>query len=332
MKKFCDNCLKEVECTYNEKNTEVEIDNNKINYLKKYYICSECNNEFLDDLYDYDIETINNKLRTINDIITTEEIEEILKKYDIGKKPLSLILGLGEVNIIRYLNGSNPTRVISDLLKMILDNPFLYELYLIAAKDRISSVAYKKSLGKTKQLELSKENSKLYNTALYIIKSLEEVDAMSLQKTLYFANGFSSLFLKERLFDDLPEAWIHGPVYREIYDCFSYYKANKLDYDEITKNIEISLGEEEKEYLNTIIKDFACYSGSLLREMTHLTKPWKVSRAGLDEYEYSKRIIDEEEMNDYFKKIYNDYNMKELKDISKYSKKLFNQAMKNKFN
>ena len=91
MKKFCDKCLKEVECTYNEKYIDISIDNNKINYLKKYYICSECNNEFLDDLYDYDVEIVNKKLRELNNIITIDEIEEIIRKYNIGKKPLSLL-------------------------------------------------------------------------------------------------------------------------------------------------------------------------------------------------------------------------------------------------
>ena len=158
MMKICDNCLKKVECEYNEKETTVEINNKKIKYLKKYYICDECGNEFLDDLYDYDVETVNNELRKINNIITKEEIEEILKKYNIGKKPFSIVLGLGEINVIRYLKGSNPTKEISDLLKNILNNPFLYELYLICNKDKISEVAYKKSLGKTKQLELN--NSK----------------------------------------------------------------------------------------------------------------------------------------------------------------------------
>ena len=35
-------------------------------------------------------------------VITKKEIEEILIKYNIGKKPLSLVLGWGEVTIIRY--------------------------------------------------------------------------------------------------------------------------------------------------------------------------------------------------------------------------------------
>lgn len=330
MIRFCDNCLKDVKCTYNEKEKEIEVDNIKVKYLKKYYVCSECNKEFLDDLADYDTQAVNNELRKHYDIITTDEINEILNKYSIGKKPLSIVLGLGEVNILRYLNGSNPTKEISNLLKMVLNNPFLYELYLINSKDNISEVAYEKSLGKTKQIELSKENSKLYRSALYMIKELDETDALSIQKNLFFANGFSSFFLGSKLFNDNPEAWIHGPVYKEIYDCFSYYKSNTIDYGELFKNIEVDLTEEEKNYLNEIILSFGIYSGSQLREMTHLTTPWLNARKGLKDEDYSSRIIDSNEMNKYFKDIYEKYNMKELKDIEKYSNDLSKLAKKNK--
>jgi len=332
MKKFCDNCLKKVDCVYKEKETIIEIDNKKIKYIKKYYICNECNNEFLDDLYDYDVETVNNELRKINNIITKEEIEEILKKYNIGKKPFSIVLGLGEINVIRYLNGSNPTKEISDLLKNVLNNPFLYELYLTGNKDKISEIAYKKSLGKTKQIELTNEKSKLYNISLYIINKLEDTDPLSLQKILYFINGFSKLFLGKHIFNDKPEAWIYGPVYKEIYDSFSYYHSDKINYNELLKDREYDLSDNEKKYIDTIIEDFGSYSGSILREMTHLTKPWINARKGLDKKEPSNRKIEVKDIDNYFKNIYDEYKMKELKDISKYSEKLFKEAKKIKFN
>ncbi len=331
MIKFCDNCLKDVECTYNEKITEIEIDNVKIKYLKKYYICSECNGDFLDDLYDYDTQVVNNELRKHYDIITTDEINEILTKYNIGKKPLSLVLGLGEVNIIRYLDGANPTREISDLLKGILNSPLLFELYLYGNKDKISETAYKKSLGKTKQLELVGNHSKLYNSSLYIISKLDEADPLSLQKILYFANGFSNLLLNRKIFNDIPKAWKYGPVYEDVYDCFSYYKGEKIDYSELLKDRDFNLSDEEKEYLDTIIKNFGCYSGPILREMSHLTDPWIIARKGLKDNEPSTRYIEEKDMNDYFKKVSKKYNINTFEDISKYSSKLFKEAKNNLF-
>lgn len=330
-KEFCEFCMKDTNCKYNERIKEEIINNDKIKYLEKYYVCSECNNEIYGDLLDDNILAANNELRKIHNLITIQEIEEIIEKYHIGKKPLSLVLGLGEVNIIRYLNGANPTKEISDLLKNINNNPFLFELYLDANRDKISAIAYKKSLGKTKQLELTNNHSKLYNVCLYIIHKLAEIDHLSVQKILFFANGFSKVFLGNNLFKDCPEAWIHGPVYREIYDSLSYYKNNKIDYNELSFDRKFNLSNEEINYLDVVIESFGSYSGSILREMTHMTSPWINARLGLETNEVSSRIIDLDEMNEYFKNIYTEYNMHELNDILKYSDKLFKKARKAKF-
>lgn len=230
------------------------------------------------------------------------------------------------------MEGQNPTKTNSELLKNILNNPLLYEMYLEVNKDKITNIAYKKSLGKTKQLEMLDENSKLYNIALYLISKTKEMDSLSLQKILFFSNGLSSRFLYKPLIKTVAESWKYGPVYKDIYECFSYYEYKKIDYNELLKNKELDLSDEEKEYLNTILECFGCYSGAILREMTHLTDPWINTRIGLKEYESSNRIITIDEMNEYFSKVCNEYNIKELKDIKKYSEDLFEKAKKNLFN
>lgn len=328
MKKiFCEICNKEVKVDYIEKMVCEKIENVEINYLKKYYLCSECNNEIFGDLWDYNIKTINEKLREKNDIITIKEIEEISKKYNIGLKPLSLVLGLGEVTISRYIKGYNPTKEISDLLKAVLKNPYIYEMFLISNKNRIKEVAFKKSLGKTKQIELSTNNSKIYNISLYILKMFSETTPLALQKILYFANGFAKDFLGNRLFDDKAQAWVHGPVYEDIYNCFSYYRRNNIDYEEIFKNQDFDLTDSEKEYLDNIILNFGCYSAEVLREMSHLTEPWIKAREGLKSNENSRRLVDDNDIKDYFDNIIKKYNIKELSDIKKYSKNLFEEAL-----
>lgn len=133
------------------------------------------------------------------------------------------------------------------------------------------------------------------------------------------------------MFDDIPKAWKYGPVYEEIYDCFSYYKSKRIDYSELLKDRELNLSDEEKEYLDIIIRDFGCYSGSILREMSYLTDPWVIARNGLKDDESSTRFIEEKDMNEYFEKISKKYNINTLDDISKYSSKLFKEAKSNLF-
>ncbi len=327
--KYCDYCLKEVDCEYHERNKTEIIDNNKIDYKEKYYVCSKCGNEFYDDLFNYNVRIVNEKLRKVTGLITIEEIEEIINKYSIGKKPLSLVLGLGEITITRYLDGQNPTKENSDLLKGVLKNPLLYEMFLIANKDKITNVAFKKSMGKAKQEELKSNKSKLYSISLYLLDREIEVDPLSMQKQLYFINGFSKHHLGERVIKENAECWKYGPVYRDIYDAFSYYEYNKIDYEELRKDKEIDLTDKEKEYLDAMIDAFGFYSGSILREMTHLTDPWINARAGLNENTNSNRVIDNNDMEDYFEKVCLEYGIDSLSDIKKYSEDLFKKAKNN---
>ena len=323
MKKFCDNCLKEVKCEFRERNKKLRIDKLEVEYLEKYYVCDKCGKEFYDDLFDYNINEGNKKLREKTGLIQVSQIQEIIDKYSIGKKPLSLVLGLGEITITRYLDGQNPTKDNSELLKNILNNPILYEMYLEVNKDKITEIAYKKSLGKTKQLELSEGKSKIYNIALYIVNKVKEVDALSLQKLLFFIELFVNIPLDVSVY---PEAWKYGPVYRDIYEAFSYYKNNKIDYEELTKNKEIDLSLEEKDSIDIIIDNFACYSGSILREMTHLTDPWINARVGIEDDMPSNRIINKEDMEIYAKKVFKEYDIQSIKDIGKYSSAMFEKA------
>ena len=328
-KQFCTDCMEERVCDYKEHLLKEKIDGLEIEYLEKYYICKECGNKLYGDLLDYNVREANKKLREKTGLIQISEIEEIIEKYNIGKKPLSLVLGMGEITITRYLDGQNPTKDNSELLKNILKNPLLYEMYLEVNKDKITEIAYKKSLGKTKQIELNEKKSKIYNVALYIINKVKEIDALSLQKILYYCEMFSNIFLNQNILNSNPEAWIYGPVYKDIYESLSYYKYNKIEYSELLKNEQIDLTEEEKEYLDAIIKCFGYYSGSILREMTYLTEPWIKARKGLTQKDYSNRIIEEKDIEKYAKKIVTEYEIKNLNDICNYSEELFEKAKVN---
>lgn len=325
MIRFCDNCLNNVKCTYKEHDAKVVIDGIEVSYLKKYYVCNICGEEFFDDLADYNIKEANNKLKNITRLITVDEIEEILNKYSIGKKPLSLILNMGEVTISRYCVSGNPSKENSDLLKAINKSPFLLEIYLKANKEKISDVAYKKTLGKISQISLSQENSKLYQCCLYILSKLKDLSPLSLQKLLYFIDGFYYSYFKNRIFNYPAQAWPFGPVYTDIYDCFSYYKRDNIDFNEIFKDTLVCLAEDEKRIVDDVINSFGCYSGGMLIDMTHLTLPWINARAGLEPKDRSCVEIEYSDMNMYFDQVLDKY-----KNIEEYARALFEQVKNNK--
>lgn len=130
MKRFCGHCLRNMYCIYKERIIEFEYDNNNFSFLEKYYVCEECHEEFYDDLHDYNVITANNELRKFYGTILVSEIEEIIEKYNVEAEELSLILGLEKGTISKYLDGRNPKKEHSELLKKIKDDSKLFQLYV----------------------------------------------------------------------------------------------------------------------------------------------------------------------------------------------------------
>ncbi|KYH30939.1 hypothetical protein CLTEP_24610 [Clostridium tepidiprofundi DSM 19306] len=72
------------------------------------------------------------------ELIQVSEIKEVLEKYDIGKRPLSLVLGWGKGTLSRYVDGDIPTRQYSDVLKRVKNDPeFMLELLEKAVIDAV---------------------------------------------------------------------------------------------------------------------------------------------------------------------------------------------------
>ena len=62
------------------------------------------------------------RYRTAEGLISIDDIERLMKIYKIGKAPLSLALGFGEVTIPRYLEGQVPSKEYSDIMKTALSS------------------------------------------------------------------------------------------------------------------------------------------------------------------------------------------------------------------
>ncbi len=329
MESYCKVCQELVSYDTEEEMVKEDVMGEEINYSKRYDVCRKCGNRFYsEETYNQNVINSSNALREKNSIITTTQIEEILKKYNIGKKPLSLVLGWGEITIIRYLDGQMPERVYSDILFKILEDPKELLKYVEKNKELITSVAYKKVVGRIAEIRLEEDRSKIYLIAKHIIARMGDITPLALQKILYYIQGFSLALYNREMFNDRCEAWVHGPVYREIYDRFAYYSYNSIDSSEFDEYKNINLNEEEQKLVDEISNDFGCYSGKTLEKMTHYSLPWTNAREGIDENEASNKEILESDMTDYFKDVILKYNITSVEDIAKYSREMFKKVSK----
>lgn len=68
--------------------------------------CIECRKE---TEYLLQKKEIDEQYRAAEGLVSIDDIEKLMKIYKIGKAPLSLALGFGEVTIPRYLEGQIPS-------------------------------------------------------------------------------------------------------------------------------------------------------------------------------------------------------------------------------
>ena len=123
-KDYCLVCNKRVNAIIIDKRKKYIDDEITMEYEGKVAKCPVCGEELFNEyVNEYNQKKIKEKYKEENEIITVEEIEEILEKYNIGKRPLSLLLGFGEITITRYLEGYLPTPKNSKMLMEILNSP-----------------------------------------------------------------------------------------------------------------------------------------------------------------------------------------------------------------
>ncbi|KKB34160.1 type II toxin-antitoxin system antitoxin SocA domain-containing protein [Bacillus thermotolerans] len=329
---FCGTCEDIVDFEEKFINKRKIIKGREINYTAKEAHCTECGSLlFVPKVHDYNLKRINDAYREAEGLITVEEIEKAINMYNIGKRPLSLILGWGEGTVTRYLNGDMPTKQYSQTLKRILEDLNVMEELLEENKHKVTGSAYSNCKEAIQELKRKKSNGfvgdqkKIDNVIQYLLLKCEEITPLALQKLLYYSQAFSYAINKEFLFDDDCEAWVHGPVYRNIYEKYKNYGYNPIEEELDHYNFEL-LTNEERELLDSIVNNFGCYSGKILEEMTHIEAPWKEARKGFSDNEPSNQTISKDTIKKYFNDIKNKYQMVNVADIRDYSEDIFQKT------
>ncbi|MDE6241828.1 MAG: DUF4065 domain-containing protein [Anaeroplasmataceae bacterium] len=315
MKTYCVHCEKEVNVCVEEKEFELCLENKELKYLGKVAKCASCGEEILiDEVEDYNQQEFEKAYKEANSIIDVSEIKEIIDMYRIGKRPLSIVLELGELTMTRYLDGYIPSPKNSEFLKKIKKNPEEYYNLLNKNKDKITAVAYKKSKHAVEKLLNINENDPLLeDVAEYILMHNLETTPLVLQKLLYYVEVLYSMFYGKPLFKSECRAWTHGPVYARIYYIFKDFGKDPITLEEYNNR----LSSELISLVDSVIKCFGCYSGNVLSFFTHKEEPWKNAR------ENELECIDKNEILDFALEIKKNYKIEKETDFHFYSDAMF---------
>lgn len=137
---FCEECREEVVCKIETREITEDLKGKKYKFFGKKATCPNCGAElYVGDIADENLKALYDEYRLQNDIISLEKILEIPRKYGIGKRNLSKLLGWGEITFSRYCEGYIPTKEYSDKLRKIYDKPEYFLSILENSKDEIIS-------------------------------------------------------------------------------------------------------------------------------------------------------------------------------------------------
>ncbi|EPI50270.1 zinc finger/helix-turn-helix protein [Gardnerella vaginalis JCP7672] len=362
-KTFCEECRNNVEYSTKSVPMTASIKGKQYSYTGTEAHCKECDSAvYVPEIIDANLRALYDEYRKENNIIPLDKINEIPAKYSIGKRPLSLLLGWGEQTFSRFADGDIPSKQYSDILLRIYNDPKYYLQLLISNKDNLkSAISYEKSYKATQKLirELqnnfannnfdgNKSSDKINNVIQYLLIKCEDITTLALQKSLYYIQGFYFAFYKSFIFTDDCQAWIHGPVYKDVYLRYKDYtftpidsptteisgikSSEKLaDYKHVQKSdvtlftaeLTTTLSATEKAVCDSVIDNICCYSGKELERFTHHEEPWILTRGNLKTDDSSNKIISKKIIGEYFTKIKEKYNMINPDDIRQYAKDMF---------
>ena len=324
---FCTVCRKETEYVLKKRNIIKTIKDVEYMFNITVAVCDKCGEEMsIPGLLDRNIQEIDEQYRAAEGLVSIDDIEKLMKIYKIGKAPLSLALGFGEVTITRYLSGQIPSKEYSDIMKMALSSPAFMKEKLHENKEKIASAAYNKAMEAATQLEtLFSVSDKMLRVISYVFEKLEEVTPLMLQKLLYFIQGESYALNGKPMFYENCQAWVHGPVYPEVYDIFRDFKYNPIEDARfaIFEGVEDELADEEYRVIDLVVNTFGEYGGKMLEKITHEETPWKLARKGYADNIPSNEPITMESIEEYYVEKNMEYDFSTEKGLKKYIRDIF---------
>lgn len=125
----------------------------------------------------------------------------------------------------------------------------------------------------------------------------DTISPLKLQKLVYYAQAWSLVFRSQPLFDQDIEAWVSGPVVRDVWNEYKAYKYKDIPAPD---NFEKEFEEDELEVLEEVWNAYGELSAKYLVELTHSETPWLNARKGLEPAEKSTKIISHEDMKSYY--------------------------------
>lgn len=137
----------------------------------------------------------------------------------------------------------------------------------------------------------------VHDVAIHILQG-KKMSAMKLQKLVYYSQAWSLAWDGTPLFPEEIQAWVHGPVVKELYrDHRGKYMVEPSDFPSGDAS---RLDAEQVETIDSVLSAYGRMSAGQLSELTHAETPWKRARSGLESGDPGTFAISHESMREYY--------------------------------
>ncbi|MDA1013270.1 MAG: DUF4065 domain-containing protein [Planctomycetota bacterium] len=134
------------------------------------------------------------------------------------------------------------------------------------------------------------------DVAAYILEKCGSVTHMKLQKLLYYSQAWSLVWDDRPMFRQRIEAWVNGPVVRDIYRKLrTVYQVDSVDSGQAE-----NLTDDQRETVDAVLSHYGKRSSQWLSDLTHMEDPWRESRAKLAPHERGTAEITHASMAEYY--------------------------------
>ncbi len=277
---FCPNCEEYVEATLREGKEVYHVRGEPIEIEAKITICQKCGTKIFDEERDSrNLEKAYSHYRDKHNLLPPDEIREVREKYGLSQRALSRLLGWGEITIHRYENGAIQDNVHDSTLRLVED-PQNMQKFLETNRSKLPSYVasrlekriasfLQEDNEKTFQISFERlvshqcvdltsgfkeyDLEKLKNMILYLVKRLDGVLKVKLNKLLWYCDF---LYFKESSVSITGAQYVRIKL-GQVPDHYELIFANMIHEGLIDKNeipFQTKDGTQQGEEFTTLVE------------------------------------------------------------------------------
>lgn len=136
------------------------------------------------------------------------------------------------------------------------------------------------------------------DVAAAVLEDLGPVEAMQLQKLVYYSQAWHLALTDEPLFPDTVQAWRDGPV---IPTLWNQHRGRRAVTRWATGNPE-RLTSGARKIVDLVCQVYGPLSGDDLSHLAHSESPWRTARNGIPDDQPSREVIPTDSMKAFYRR------------------------------